>query len=78
MNPGFLAENEILSPVTPEAQRNARLNKLLKDERVHFDNHVVKGKIVKMEKDCSFCAAYYDQLNKRAEQIKLESGIRDE
>jgi hypothetical protein len=81
--PNLLAENEIFSSATTrkskatrakkitaaERARIDRLNKLLKDETVHFEKHVVNGKILSLDKNCSFCKAYYDQLSKRRQTI---------
>lgn len=67
--PKLLAENEILSPVTPEAEKVKRLNELLRDEKAHFEKHVVNGKLLALDKNCTFCKAYYDKLSKKIQRI---------
>lgn len=73
LNP--LEENELFSPHTPENQSPSSLKRMLDQFEPHFENHVIKGKIIKLEEGCHFCKHHKDQLQRRAEQIVKESGI---
>lgn len=55
---------DLLSDPTSKDPDMKRLDALVKDEDNHFSKHIVKGKIVKLDKNCGFCSVYHDQLSK--------------
>ena len=48
---------------TQEDKDRERLDRLMADFEGHFDEHIVKGKKIKIDPSCSFCEAYDVEKN---------------